>query len=104
EIQRPACLIAAVVELARNAEAGGGKQRRSSLVPWRGFDVEKRQFMLSVLQPVPQHVDGSARRDLGFQTAEELAALRIVGDKLKLAGDLFLCLPQECRQLHKVNG
>ena len=78
QVERELRLVAAVAELPRDAEAVGGVALGGLVVAGRGRAVEEVEVMRAVLDPVAQHVDGAALRDLALQPRQELAPRRPV--------------------------
>ena len=98
EVERELRLVAAVAELAGDAEA----VRRVALgglgVAGRGRAVEEVDVVRAVLDAVAQHVDHAALADLALQAGEELAPRRAVLAEVERLGDLRLRGAQEGAQ------
>ena len=78
EVERELRLVAAVAELAGDAEAVRGVALRGLRVARRRRAVEEVEVMRPVLDAVAQHVDHAALGDLALQPGQELAPRRAV--------------------------
>ena len=105
QVERALRLVAAVAELARDAEA---VRRRSARRPWRCPARACRRTASRVVRPVldavAQHVDGAALADLALEPRQELPARRSVLFELQALERLRLRLDEEGEQLADVDA
>ena len=104
QVERALRLVAAVAELARDAEAVGRVALGGLGVARRRRAVEEVDVVRAVLDPVAQHVDDAALADLALQPREELAPRRAVLAEVERLGDVRLRLAQEGRELREVDA
>ena len=104
QVERELRLVAAVAELARDAEAVGGVALLGLRVARRWRAVEEVEVVRPVLDAVAQHVDGAALADLALQAGQELAPCRAVLAEVERLGRLGLRLPQEGGELRQVHA
>lgn len=97
-------LVAAVAELARNAEAVGVEALLGLEVASGRRAVEQVDLVRAVLEAMAQHVDGAALADLSLQAGQELAPRRAVLAKVERLGHAGLGGPQERRELRQVHA
>src|SRR5690606_7152323 len=102
--ERALRLVAAVAKLARDAEAVGGVALGGLHVAGRGRAVEEIDLVRTVLEPVPQHVDGAALADLALEPRQEFAPRRSVLPEVEGVGHLRLRLAEEGRKLGEVHA
>src|ERR1035437_2395786 len=103
EVEGELRLVAAVSELAGDAEAVLGVPLRRDRVAWRWGAVEEVELVGSVLHAVAEHVDHAALADLALQAVEELAPRRTVLVEVQSVGSVDLRRPQEGAELGEIN-
>ena len=104
EIERQLRLVAAVAQLAGDAEAVGGVERLSLGVAQRRCAEEEVDVVRTVFDAVAQHIDRTALADLALQASQEFAPrwpVRVEVQRLCCAG---LCLLQKCGKLRQVHA
>ena len=103
EVERELRLVAAVAELAGDAEPvlrvplgrGGVAGRRGA--------VEQVELVGTVLHAVAEHVDHAALADLALEAVEELAPRRAVVVEVQGVGGVGLRRPQEAAELGEID-
>ncbi len=95
QVERELGLVAAVAQLAGDAEAVGGVALAGLRVARRGRAVEEVEVVRAVLDAVAQHVDDAALGDLALQAGQELAPRRAVLVEGERVGGVGLRRPQE---------
>src|SRR5207253_344030 len=78
EIERVRRIIAAVVKLARDREAVGGKPLHRLRVAGRRRAIEEGRLMRPVPDATAQYVDHAALADLALQPRQELLSDRAI--------------------------
>jgi hypothetical protein len=96
-------LVAAVAQLASDAEAVRSVSLDRGGIVGRGRGAEEVDVQRPVLDAIAQHVDRPALRDLAFKTGEETTAGRPVLSQGKPFGRIGLRLPQEGRKLGQIH-
>src|SRR5690606_31780282 len=104
QVQRALRLVAAVAKLPGDAEAVGGVALGGLHVAGRRRAVEEIEVVRPVLEPVPEHVDRAALRDLALEPGQELAPRRPVLAEVEGVGHLRLRLAEEGRELGEVHA
>jgi hypothetical protein len=94
-VQRALSLVAAVAELARDAEAVGLVLFGGLEVTRRGRAVEEVEVMRPVLESMAQYVDRAALGDLALQAGQELAPRRAVLSQVERVDDVRLRFAQK---------
>ena len=97
-------LIAAVTQLARDAEAIGSITFFCLFVARRRRTVEDVEMMRPMLDAIAQHVDGAALADLALQPRKKLASRRAVLAEFEMLRDFRLRLMQKHRELSKIDA
>ena len=104
QVQRQLRVVAAVLELAGDAEAVQPVEGPGLLVPRRRRAAEQVDPMRAVLDPVAQDVDGPALGDLPLQAGQELLPRRAVLAEGQQLGDVRLGRGEECGELDEVHA
>src|ERR1035437_4648721 len=99
EVEGELRLVAAVSELAGDAEAVLGVPLRRDRVAGRWGAVEEVKLVGSVLHAVAEHINDAAFGYLALQAVEELAPSGAVIVKIQRIGGLRLSGPQEGAEL-----
>ena len=103
QVQRPARLVLAVTQLARDAETVFGKERRRGCVARRGCAVEEIEMQGAVVHTLAQHVNDAALADFVGEAGEKLLPVDVF--RVLVIGDaeflerFRLCGVQELEQL-----
>ena len=104
QVERELRLVAAVAQLAGDAEAVRGVALRGLGVARRRRAVEQVELVRPVLDAVAQHVDDAALADLALQAGQELAPRRAVLVEVERLGRLGLGGLQEGAELRQVDA
>jgi hypothetical protein len=97
-------LVAAVAQLAGDAEAVGGKALGGLDVAWRRRAVEEIERMPAVLEALAQQVDDAPPGDLALEPGQELEPRGALVVEVKGLGDLRLGGAQKVCQLREIHG
>ena len=104
EIEGELPVVVAVPELARDAEPVQAVEGRGLVVAGRGGAVEEVEVVGAVVDPVPEHVDGAAARDLAVEAGEELTPGGAVQVEVEQLGGFGLGCAEEGREVGEVDA
>jgi hypothetical protein len=103
-VERALSLVTTVAKLPRDAEPVGRVALLGLRVAGRGRAVEQIEVVRPVLDPMAQHGNGPALRNLSLQPSKKLAAHRAVLVELEGRGRLRLRFAEEGRELGEVDA